>query len=611
MTHPLSVKHYRMDMAPMWRLILAVLGLGGMGLTKSWDFRKDKVLNRAELGCVFLRGRLISIAESQHVIQDFVLRIPPVLESRHLVSIVEQCLLAAQNRRENNWTTTEGYSGICNAIMLQEEWLDRVTNDLIEARQQAVDEIMQTVPEGRDDRRSTRAAGVPILNVFAQLGHYVFGIARSDDVAINAEKIEVVTEGVNRLSIATETLITVMDDKFRKMERNMKDARTHQEALIRGFHSLTDSQTRTQRRVTRNSMAINEGSLFMIHLSMLTRVKMGYVIHLLNDITTLRDMVAEVRLTLRHRLSSKLVSPSALRRAIENTGNYLKETYPRYKVAFQDPEFYYENSRVECTRIGNVITIHLNIPVVSGEHLFDVFEVVTLTVPVRVAGRPTDGTKLRGLPKDVAISRSGQYYIAGPVLNWARCIGERIALCPDVPHMRKVSEQVCMAALIRNDRSGIAKHCEVDYIVKPVFADLSIYLGAGTLLVSSQSTEGTVLCKSHPPVRVVVHHYSMIHLPCDCGFTTAGSWIPYSLRGCKDEHQSNNISYPSNDLLKLNLDREKWAQTILNGKPIEILEHDPLPALLRDKHRRTEIRDQFIFHYENETIKRKDQTRTV
>ena len=74
-----------------------------------------------------------------------------------------------------------------------------------------------------------------------------------------------------------------------------------------------------------------------------------------------------------------LVLPEPLDRAVREVSNYLTTTYPRLKVAFNSPAFYYDNSKPMFNFKDDELTVYVRIPVVSGEHLFRVIKVISCT----------------------------------------------------------------------------------------------------------------------------------------------------------------------------------------------------------------------------------------
>ena len=164
-----------------------------------------------------------------------------------------------------------------------------------------------------------------------------------------------------------------------------------------------------------------------------------------------------------------LVPPGAIKQALEEVGAYLKAAYPRFRAAFNSPSFYYDNSKTMFTYRNEQLTVYVRIPVVSGEHLFRVYEVLFFPAPINMGGIKKDALQIMGLPGHVAVSLTRRYYIPLVNLNWAGCYGQTIVLCKALhENMKKVDDLTCIAALLRQDGAEIEKLCALDYLLTQI-----------------------------------------------------------------------------------------------------------------------------------------------
>ena len=77
-----------------------------------------------------------------------------------------------------------------------------------------------------------------------------------------------------------------------------------------------------------------------------------------------------------------------------------------------------------------ILTVYVGIPVVSGEHLFRVNEVLSFPVPINMGNNAQkDVLQIVDLPAHVAVSLIRQYYIPLVNVNWAGCYGQTIVMC--------------------------------------------------------------------------------------------------------------------------------------------------------------------------------------
>ena len=280
-----------------------------------------------------------------------------------------------------------------------------------------------------------------------------------------------------------------------------------------------------------------------------------------------------------------LVPPEALTRAIREVNGYLKANYPRFEVAFHSPAFYYDNSKPMFTFRNDELIVYVRIPVVSGEHLFRVYEALSFPVPINMGNyAQKDALQIVNLPAHVAVSLTKQYYIPLVNDNWAGCYGQTIVMCKNLPYMKKVTDRTCIASLLRKDRTEINKLCLLDYLLNPDFGEMAIYLEGGEVLVVSAEKEGQLICGNLPPVPKTIENYAKIRIGCDCAFQTKGAWIPYSLRACDQWAGEYEVSYPENELLEARLNVPTWRENMTGLLPREapiMVAANPIPTDMR------------------------------
>ena len=258
--------------------------------------------------------------------------------------------------------------------------------------------------------------------------------------------------------------------------------------------------------------------------------------------------------------------------AVVEVTNYLKCEHPRFSVAFTNAAFYYDNSKPLFVREDQHLVIFVGMPIVSEEHLFRVYDILRFPVPITVPGQSRkDALQVAGLQQQEALSLSRRYYIPMHSMSWAGCYGETVLLCKDIPYMKKVSDDTCMAALFMRDQGGVTRRCDLDYLLNPDFGEMAIYLDNGQVLIVSAETEGQLICGSRPPVKTHIENYAKLAIGCDCAFQTVGAWILNSLRACQTRVTNTNIQYPSSGLLKAHMHVETWKKNILE------MTKDPFP----------------------------------
>ena len=119
--------------------------------------------------------------------------------------------------------------------------------------------------------------------------------------------------------------------------------------LVKDLNILTeDVQAQSNwmpRKIAIHAVYLNSLVMHQTYMPMLIEDKLGIVVY---DIDLLRRMFVFRTGTqdlLQGRLSMELVPPDALMEATGRVENYLRQNFPRFKVAFPEPSFYYDNAR--------------------------------------------------------------------------------------------------------------------------------------------------------------------------------------------------------------------------------------------------------------------------
>ena len=73
--------------------------------------------------------------------------------------------------------------------------------------------------------------------------------------------------------------------------------------------------------------------------------------------------------------------------AVIEVTNYLKCEHPRFSVPLTNAAFYDDNSKPLFVREDGHPVIFVRMPIVSEEHLFRVYEILTFPVPITVPGQ--------------------------------------------------------------------------------------------------------------------------------------------------------------------------------------------------------------------------------
>ena len=319
-------------------------------------------------------------------------------------------------------------------------------------------ETRQSYFEGSSPIRTKRSE--PELR---DVHYHIFGLAGAGDVDYNRQLIKVLQESVgetnqNMLELAnhTEQALGMMTDVMTHLANMEQYLKQHHEWIVTHF----------------NHMEITDDALqtFDLLLSMMLEDRLGAVVYIKDLIDKSYAFRRGIQASLQGKLTIDMVPSTMINAAVVEVTNYLKCEHPRFSVAFTNAAFYYDKSKPLFVREDQHLVIFVRMPNVSEEYLFRVYEILTFPVPITVPGQSRkDALQVAGLPRQVALSLSRRYYIPMNSMSWAGCYGETILLCKDIPYIKKVSDDTCMAALFRRDQGGVTRRCDLDYLLKPDF----------------------------------------------------------------------------------------------------------------------------------------------
>ena len=256
-----------------------------------------------------------------------------------------------------------------------------------------------------------------------------------------------------------------------------------------------------------NYMEIADDALqtFNLLMTMMLENRLGAVVYIQDLIDKSYAYRRGVQALLQGKLTIDLVPPTMIKAAVAEVTDYPKRNHPRFGVVFENAAFYYDNSKPLFIREDQHLVVFERIPIVSEEHLFRVYKILTFPVPITVPGQSRkDALQVAGLPPHVALSLSQRYYILMHSMSWAGRYGETILLCKDITYMKKVSDDTCMAALFRKDQQGVTRRCDLSYLLNPDFRRMDFYLDDGQVFIVCSETEGqlqTTSQKTHRELR--------------------------------------------------------------------------------------------------------------
>ena len=513
-------------------LILTATWCGGV-LTKEPDLNTETIALE-QYGVVLKPGKLMSNADVTHVQQGFRITIPKekTYNKANYNRVCYQFIKAGLpelNMACNKVRTMMGWMHFTSQTLKRQ--FREVINETLMALQMT-GEKTATASSHSQPERGKRLVKLPTQ--INDLGWPSFPISTTwnngltSDIKYNRELIDVIQKTSDGTLDDLATLTNRTEEAIERADLLTMD-------LLQNIRRLNIGQNTTNQQVRRLSYEIDGQGVALSMLPIALEEKLGEILYLQSLIRQAYVFRKGIQHLIRGQLTMDLVPREYVSSAVNEVNRYLQLSYSRFHVAFTSPSFYYENSHplFKYNETSNKLTVFVRIPVVADEHLFRIYEVLTFPVPISVQGRTQkDALQIVNLPTSVAMSMSKQYYVPLTSSSWSGCYGQYITLCKDLPYMKKITDNTCMAALLRRDDLGIKEKCELDYLLNADFGEMAVYLDDGDVLVVSADTKGQMICQNQPALEITIENYARVQVECDCAFQTRGSWIPYSLRNC-------------------------------------------------------------------------------
>ena len=482
-------------------LILTATWCGGV-LTKEPDLNTETIALE-QYGVVLKPGKLMSNADVTHVQQGFRITIPKekTYNKANYNRVCYQFIKAGLpelNMACNKVRTMMGWMHFTSETLKRQ--FREVINETLMALQMT-GEKTATASGHSQPERGKRLVKLPTQ--INDLGWPSFPISTTwnngltSDIKYNRELIDVIQKTSDGTLDDLATLTNRTEEAIERADLLTMD-------LLQNIRRLNIGQNTTNQQVRRLSYEVDGQGVALSMLPIALEEKLGEILYLQSLIRQAYVFRKGIQHLIRGQLTMDLVPREYVSSAVNEVNRYLQLSYSRFHVAFTSPSFYYENSHplFKYNETSNKLTVFVRIPVVADEHLFRIYEVLTFPVPISVQGRTQkDALQIVNLPTSVAMSMSKQYYVPLTSSSWSGCYGQYITLCKDLPYMKKITDNTCMAALLRRDDLGIKEKCELDYLLNADFGEMAVYLDDGDVLVVSADTKGQMICQNQPALE--------------------------------------------------------------------------------------------------------------
>ena len=260
------------------------------------------------------------------------------------------------------------------------------------------------------------------------------------------------------------------------------------------------------------------------------------VLHLygVQTVTILMDILRAIQLEkaalqdlMRGYLPPYLVPISLLQDVLKEVRESVKDTV--FRLAFDDPNYYYHLQDILYSRIGKNLFINIKIPLKSDDTTFNLYQVKVFPIAVNI--ERNESTQLVIKNSFLGISMDERYYIELSTEDYELCQGDKLRRCNHVYTLREVTTMSCPLALFRDDSRGIAEQCETMW-KRGSFASQVLQVSPSTYLISTMDRNWIKSCSFSPPTHVEPCELCEIRLPCQCSLRTDSFYIPPVLENC-------------------------------------------------------------------------------
>jgi hypothetical protein len=374
--------------------------------------------------------------------------------------------------------------------------------------------------------RSTRG----LFDFVGDLASGLFGVATQDEVNALKQHINTIYQREQE-SVHTNEKEYELMHSF--MNKTNEDLHNIYEAMQENHRIVTEvSKVFTQNIKDLRQLQVDVNRL-IIKLIEKSANGVRFEQNLQSFLNGMHDLV-------QRRLSPQLVPEHKLRQTLIDVQRKLRRKYLDFQVVNRHPAFYYQAQDVLYSSHDDSFLVTINIPISSKSALFQVYQVITLPVPLNHT--TTHATQLTNIPDYIAISDDRSAYFEMTNADFSLCTGRPIMSCPLTQGQRSVQRPTCAVALFLQDNPH--DYCEFrmkETAVKPNAVEVQ----SGLVLLSNV-TEVILTCRREV-IKKPGCMYCVYTIPCECSLVADEFQIPARLTACTDlQDIETQVVYPVN-----------------------------------------------------------------
>ena len=263
-------------------------------------------------------------------------------------------------------------------------------------------------------------------------------------------------------------------------------------------------------------------------------------------------------------LPRELITPSRLRRMVEEVERKVKETHPNFQVALKDPNDYYDMKLVTFGTKDKDLVITFPVFLQHGDRqTLELYQVETVPVPVQDVNDELD-TFTQVIPKKPYIAVAGQYFIELTTSDLLRCKKIHFQFyCEELFMVRHEDRPTCNSALMfENNQEVVLENCKIKVMynatVRPAVLD-----GGDKIILANMAKDKQLLCTLPDPIaqplpednsasifprRLPAQTYLMMNreVLCYCDIEADYHLVLQSIAGCPDSNEPIVYEYTVN-----------------------------------------------------------------
>jgi hypothetical protein len=234
-------------------------------------------------------------------------------------------------------------------------------------------------------------------------------------------------------------------------------------------------------------------------------------------------------------LSHTLVPPDELKTALVKVQEQVKLSYPSYKLLHTNLDYYYASHLSSYVYTNKSLFVYVDIPLISSEPIFDLYEITTLPVPTNTTNtKPTEMsyTQVVSLPFALAISQTRTSYFSMSQSQLSSCKGDRFLKCPKTFPYTQVAKPDCVIAIFLDQADNIKQFCQIKVFTNIAIPTQAVQLEPSTYYISTQVNRYQLVCSANSVRQLPACKMCIIHIPCGCSVFIDQLALPGTIQEC-------------------------------------------------------------------------------